>query len=176
MSFTNLPIKSLAASKMGNGMESSGRSTKRLFNYPVFCHISSIIFQRTSFQRVDIGVVGFGTSHSREKAVDFGISFLPGGVRMATKMKAVETNPFFFLKPFSNTVWYATTWYYNILWKNFWSWQMWRSSQNHPISPRFAIIAGIIFFFVAIHVLDWYSPYGFAGIKSSNLFIYNSLC
>nr|AHA51398.2 putative ionotropic glutamate receptor [Hormiphora californensis] len=83
-------------------------------------------------KKVDVGVVGFGTSHSREKAVDFGISFLPGGVRMATRMKAVETNPFFFLKPFSTGVWIA-------------------------------IIVGILFFFVAIHVLDWYSPYGHAG-------------
>ena len=56
-------------------------------------------------QNIDIGIVGFGTSHGRERVVDFGISFLPGGVRMATKKDAATEEYFFFLRPFSTGVW-----------------------------------------------------------------------
>ncbi|XP_063678543.1 glutamate receptor 1-like [Bolinopsis microptera] len=58
-------------------------------------------------QNIDIGVVGFGTSHGRERVVDFGISFLPGGVRMATQKDAASKEYFFFLRPFSSGVWAA---------------------------------------------------------------------
>ena len=57
------------------------------------------------FQRMDIGIVGFGTSHSREKAVNFGITIHPGGVRMATTKDVSVNDFFFFLKPFSFGVW-----------------------------------------------------------------------
>ncbi|KAL5252228.1 hypothetical protein ACHWQZ_G015123 [Mnemiopsis leidyi] len=58
-------------------------------------------------KNIDVGVVGFGTSHGRERVVDFGISFLPGGVRMATKKDAAAEEYFFFLRPFSTGVWAA---------------------------------------------------------------------
>ncbi|KAL5252227.1 hypothetical protein ACHWQZ_G015122 [Mnemiopsis leidyi] len=63
------------------------------------------LISEISGKRLDIGVVGFGTSHSREKVVNFGISFYPGGVRMATSKDISTTDYFFFLRPFSRNVW-----------------------------------------------------------------------
>ena len=83
-------------------------------------------------KRIDVGVVGFGTSHSREKVVNFGISFYPGGVMMATSKDVSTTDYFFFLRPFSTGVWSS-------------------------------ILMGIVFFFLAVYLLDRFSPYGNAG-------------
>ena len=64
-----------------------------------------ILSDNNTLQRLDIGVVGFGTSHTREKVVNFGISFYPGGVRMASSKSITKKDQFFFLKPFSAGVW-----------------------------------------------------------------------
>lgn len=56
-------------------------------------------------KEIHIATVGLGTSSKREKVIDFSANMLDGGVYFLSKQKQETRSRFFFMQPFSATVW-----------------------------------------------------------------------
>ena len=56
-------------------------------------------------QDIHMATVGLGTSSKREEVIDFSTPLMDGGVYMLQRAKLDGRDSFFFMKPFTTSLW-----------------------------------------------------------------------